>query len=212
MTNGFLFSSFYLVGLLKPGRILSMTVTNLRNRPLSSTNISSMSRSVLSLYHSFVTGSKDFPLIPVRAHFDSLRLVTPFPRLTQWENTTPSPLTDAPAGVMVPTGGLPPKMLTPVLPERAKLGALRADGRNFVRDMKFDGETLTRVISTVYRSESTELTNSWRVTDYSADGHLLMSVLCQFTGKSARSAKTPRQETEEESSSSRSPPKKRLRL
>ena len=212
MTNGFLFSSFHLVGLRRQGTVLQMLMTNLRNLPLNSTNLRSMHQTVLSLYHNLVTGSKDFPLIPSIGYFNPLRMVTPFPRLRQWENTPPTPLTDAPPGVMMPTGGPPPNILTPVLPERAELGVLRADGRNFVRDMEFEGKTVTRVISTVYRSESTELTNRWRVTDYSADGHLLMSVLCRFGRKSTRSAKTPRQATEEESSSSQAPPKKRMRL
>lgn len=200
-----------------------MIVTNLRNRPLRSTNLKSMCKSVLSLYHSLVTGSRDFPLIPFKGFFRSLQMTTPFahPKRSRRENTAPSPLTDAPAGVMVPTAGStssPPDILTPVLPEKTELGALKADSRNCVRNVDFDGSTVTRVISTVYSSESSELTNRWRVTDYAADGHILMSVLCHFVRKSAQFAKTPRQEkrkdAEEEGSgsSSQSPPKKRLRL
>lgn len=47
----------------------------------------------------------------------------------------------------------------------------------------------TRVISTVYQTEDTEMTNRWRVTDYSADGRVLMSVLCRFLKTSAKGAK-----------------------
>ncbi|KAI3365907.1 hypothetical protein L3Q82_000729 [Scortum barcoo] len=199
-----------------------MLVTNLRNRPLESTNVKSMCKSILSLYHSLVTGSKDFPLIAVKGFSHTAKTTSPFPHTEQnyRENTKPSPSMNAPAGMMVPTAGStssPPNILTPVLPEKTELEALKADPRNFVRTMKVDGRTDTRVISTVYSSESSELTNRWRVTDYSADGHILMSVLCQFTRKSACFAKTPRQQkrkhTEEESSSSsQSPPKKHLRL
>ncbi|GLD70554.1 uncharacterized protein AKAME5_002187200 [Lates japonicus] len=70
------------------------------------------------------------------------------------------------------------------------------------------------------RTDSTELTNRWRVTDYSSDGHTLMSVLCQFTEKSAQCAMTQSKREREETtstststtSSSFSPPKKRLRV
>ncbi|XP_044042645.1 uncharacterized protein LOC122871514 [Siniperca chuatsi] len=208
------------VVLPRPGPVLQMILTNLRNRPLSSTNMDSMCKSILSLYHSLVTGSKDFPLISFKGFFRSLQTTTPFVRTKQSrrENTTPSPFTGAPAGMIVRTAtssSSPPNMLTPVLPEKTELGALKADRRNSVRNMEFDGSTVTRVISTVYRSESTELTNRWRVTDYGANGHVLMSVLCQFTKKSAQYAVTPRQEKRkdtEEECSSQSPSKKRLRL
>lgn len=200
-----------------PGKVLQLIVTNLRNRPLSKSDIPSMSTFVLSLYHSLLVGSKDYPFIRFKGYFRSLQMATPFPT-SQSENDPPSPLMEAPAGVMVPTAGSsssPPNVLTPVLPERTELRALRADRRNYFCILELDGATVTRVISPVYSSECTELTNRWRVTDYSADGHLLMSVLCQFTKKVAQFARPPRPEKRkntEESSSSQSPPKKRLRL
>ncbi|XP_044035490.1 uncharacterized protein LOC122868019 isoform X2 [Siniperca chuatsi] len=171
----------------RPGRVLQLLMTNLRNRPLSSTSVDSMRESILSLYHNLITGSKDFPLIPFKGSFRSRQTATPFVPVEQEqkENTTPS-LTDTPAGIMVPTAGLsasPPIILTPVLPERTELGALKADRRNCVCNMEFDGRTVTRVISTVYRSKSTNLTNRWRVSDYSAEGHVLMSVLSNWSSQ-----------------------------
>lgn len=218
------FFSFLLGRLVRPTQILQIISTNLRNRPLSRSNIDSIYESIPSLYHSLVTGSKDFPLIPVKGLYSSRLMFTPFPhsRQSQRENTPPSPLTEEPVGLMVPTAGSsspPPNILTTVLPEKTEIEALKADRRNCVRSLEFDGSTVTRVISTVYRTESAELTNCWRVTDYTADGHLLMSVLCRFTKVSTKCAKTPKQgkrkDTEEESSSSSSslsPPKKRLRV
>ncbi|KAL3060672.1 hypothetical protein OYC64_015098 [Pagothenia borchgrevinki] len=84
--------------------------------------------------------------------------------------------------------------------------------------MEYEGITFTRVISTVYRSESTEMNNRWRVTDYSANGHVKMTVVCQFIRESACYANKPlkrkRMATDEETttSSSQSRPNKRLRL
>lgn len=206
---------------LRTGRILQMIVTNLRNRPVSSTDMRSMCRTVLSLYHSLTTGSKDFPLVPIDGRFTYRQVTSPFGHTKPTENTTPPPFMDAPAGLMVPAVGSSssPDMLTAVFPEKTELAALRADRRNCVRSVELDGRTVTRVVSTVYHSNGTELTNRWRVSDYSTDGHLLMSILCQFTKKSARYAGIPtrrkRKATEEESdssSSSQPPPKKCLRL
>ncbi|KAI9520848.1 hypothetical protein NQZ68_013253 [Dissostichus eleginoides] len=42
-----------------PGPVIQLGVKNLRSRQLSAFNIDSMSDSVLSLYHSLITGSKD---------------------------------------------------------------------------------------------------------------------------------------------------------
>ncbi|XP_067444968.1 uncharacterized protein [Thunnus thynnus] len=219
LTLGILRVDARYANLPRPEPILQLFLTNLRNRPLNTANINSMRESILSMYHSLITGSKTFPVIPFKGCLRSVQTVTPFLRTEQEqrENTTPSPLTDAPAGVMVPAAGSsssPPTMITPVLPERTAFAALKADRRNCVRSMEFDGSTFTRVISTVYCSESTEMANRWRVTDYSTDGHVLMSALCQFTKNSAQcartSTRTKRKVTEEESSLSA--PKKRLRL
>ncbi|XP_071322631.1 uncharacterized protein [Trachinotus anak] len=206
----------------RPGRVLQLIVTNLRNRPLSSTDVESMRDSIMSLYHNLITGSKDFPVIPFKGSFRSRQTDTPFEHVEveRRENTMPSPLMEGPAGIMAPaaafTSATSP-ILTPVLPERTEPGGLRADRRNCVRRVEFDDKTVTRVISPVYRSESTELTNRWRVSDYRADGHVLMSVLCKFTKESAQCAKTQRKRkrkgTEEVTTgSSLSPPKKRLRV
>lgn len=184
-----------------------------------------------SLYHNFITGSKDFPLIAVRGFLNSLLLDIPFKKTT--ENTKPSHLMLAPAGLMVPPPGssLLPNILTPVHPEKTEVGVLKADRRNVVRTMTFKGISFTRVISLVYSLENTELPNLWRVTDYTTDGKVLMSVLCRFTGRMGQRILTEapgkrrnREEEEEDgssgsngsssssSSSNPSPPQKRLRL
>ncbi|XP_018518231.1 uncharacterized protein LOC108891411 [Lates calcarifer] len=214
--------------LLRHNQVVQLIVTNLRNRPLSRSTINSMSKSIASLYHSLVTGSKDFPSVPLEGFLRPRLMATPFAKAgqRQGENATPSPLTEAPAGMMVPAAGsCSSHILFPPLPEKAELAALRADRRNCVRTVESDSSSVTRVISTVFRTDSTELTNRWRVTDYSSDGHTLMSVLCQFTEKSAQCAMTQSKRKREEttstsntstttttSSSSFSPPKKRLRV
>lgn len=220
MISSFLF--FHVAALLPPaGPILQMSLTNLRNRPLCKSNLDSMSKSIPSLYHSFMTGAKEFPVIPNQAVFLSTLVATPFPKSEQShrENARPSRLTSAPAGMMVPAAGSrsPPTILTPVHPKKAELGALKVDQRNCVRSMEIDGSAVTRVISTVYRTDLTELTNCWRVSDYDEDGHLLMSVLCHFTKKCAHLAEAlterKRKEADDGSTSSRqSPPQKRLRV
>ncbi|XP_030584423.1 uncharacterized protein LOC115779766 isoform X2 [Archocentrus centrarchus] len=198
--------------LMKAFSVRKMLVTNLRNRPLNDSNIDSMSNLVLSLYHNLVTGDKDFPFIPIRGNFCSDKLVTPFAQTGHTENDTPSPHIVSPPGVMVPPAGsnFPPQFLTPVLPEKADVYVLKADRRNCVSTLNVDGNAVTRVISTVYRNEDTEMANRWRVTDYSEEGNVLMSVLCQFSEKSARCAK--RNAEEESSNGSPTPPRKRLRL
>ncbi|XP_039862834.1 uncharacterized protein LOC120742641 isoform X1 [Simochromis diagramma] len=201
--------------LVSPITAPQMVVINLRNRELSSSQLDSMSHLVLTLYHNLVTGSKDFPYIPFKGLFHRDQVTTPFVhvRQSQRENTTPSPPTDSPAGMMLPPAGSSshPRFLTPVLPEKADLAVLKADRRNCVGTLTVDGLLVTRVISTVYRTEDTEMTNRWRITDYSADGRVLTSVLCRFLNMSAKRAK--RKAPEEESSiRSPTPARKRLRL
>ncbi|CAI5677724.1 unnamed protein product [Oreochromis niloticus] len=195
--------------------VRQMFVTNLRNRPLSPSHVDSMENLVLSLYHNLVTGTKAFPYIAFRGFFNKLQLRTPFTHVpeSQRENNTPSPPTDSPAGLMVlPAGShLRSRLLTPLLPEKADLSVLKADRRNCVCTLHVDGRTITRVISTVYCTEEREMTNRWRVTDYTSDGRVIMSVLCQFLKRFTQGAK--RKPAEEESSSrSPPPPRKRLRL
>lgn len=210
--------TFLSAALPRPGRVLQLILTNLRNRPLSGANVDSMRESILSLYHNLITGSKDFPLIPFKGSFRSRQTTTPFVEVEpqQRENTTLAPLLEAPSGIMVPTASSrSAPILTPVLPEKTELGALKGDRRNCVRHVEVGGRTVTRVISPVYRSESTELTNRWRVSDYEADGQVLMSVLCRFVKESTQCAQTlrkKRKDAEEDSSSSLSPSKKRLRV
>ncbi|KAF3697365.1 hypothetical protein EXN66_Car013045 [Channa argus] len=199
-----------------------MVLINLRNRPLRSSHISTMSESILSLYHSLITGTKDFPVIRCERAFISHVITTPFPytQQSQRENTRPSPLMVEPAGLVMPTGGSsssPKTIWTPVHPEKAELRALKADRRNCVRNIDFFGSSFTRVISAVYCSDGSELDNYWRVTDYSADGHILMSVLCRFNRKTAQFAATQRQgrttnREGDNSSSSLPPPRMHLRL
>lgn len=205
--------------------VLQMIITNLRNRPLTHDLVQSMQLTIPSLYHNFITGSKDFPVIAVRGFLNSLLLDIPFKSWT--ENTKPSRFMLAPAGLMVPPAGssLLPDILTPALPEKTEVGVLKADRRNVVRTMSFQATVFTRVISLVYSLETTELPNLWRVTDYTTDGKVLMSVLCWFTGKMGEQilTKIPRKRRNREedgssggssssSSSNPFPPRKRLRL
>ncbi|KAL3976199.1 ATP-dependent RNA helicase DDX59 [Sarotherodon galilaeus] len=201
--------------LVSPTISRQMVVINLRNRQLTNSHLDSMSHLVLTLYHNLVTGSKDFPHILFKGLFHRDQVTTPFVhvRLSQRENTTPSPPTDSPAGMMLPPAGSSshPRFLTPVLPEKAALAVLKADRRNCVRTLTVDGLPVTRVISTVYRTVDTEMTNRWRVTDYSADGRVLMSVLCRFLKTSAKGAKRKAPE-EENSIRSPTPLRKRFRI
>ena len=191
-------------------------MTNLRNRPLSTTNVDSMKDFILSMYHNLITGSKSFPVIPFKGSLRTVQMVK-LPEQTEPKENTPSPVPLMPAGVMVPPATLsssPPTMKTPVLPERTAIAVLKADRRNCVCSVEFDGRNFVRVISTVYRSESTELTNRWRVTDYSTDGQVLMSVLCQFSRDSAVCAKTSvqRKRKHRQEESSLPAPKRSLRV
>lgn len=161
-------------------------VTNLRNRPVSSTSVESIRNSFLSLYHNLITGSRDFPLIQYKGTYGFTRTVMPFLDVEQdlRENTCPSPLMEGPSGLIILTEesrSAHRTILTPVLPERTELGVLMADHRNCIPKVELDGKTMTRVISPVFRSESSQLTNRWRVSDFRADGQTLMSVLWQTT-------------------------------
>ncbi|CAK6981093.1 uncharacterized protein LOC111847890 [Scomber scombrus] len=76
------------IDLLLPSKVLQMIVTNLRNRPVSSTNslMESMRETVLSLYHNLITSSKKFPFIPYRGFFCCSVLSTAFKHIEQEHN------------------------------------------------------------------------------------------------------------------------------
>lgn len=57
--------------------------------------------------------------------------------------------------------------------------ALKGDGRICVHTVKFKALTFTRVMSTVYSPDGSELPNRWRVTNYTL--HVIMSAFCYFT-------------------------------
>lgn len=59
-------------------------------------------------------------------------------------------------------------------------------------------------------SVDTEDTNCWKVRDYSSEGRVIMSVLCQVLKRFAQGEK--RKATVEESSRSSTPPKTHFRL
>nr|XP_046261108.1 uncharacterized protein LOC124067624 [Scatophagus argus] len=208
--------------LSQPGDVVQLEVTNLRNRPLSTTSVDSMRESILSLYHNLITGSKDFPVIPFIGRFRSYRLVTPFINMEQQEeqreNICPSSLMARPPGLMRPAPGtvsFHQIILTTVLPEKTELGAVTSDRRNRVRRLEVDGKTVTRVISPVYRPDMTEVTNRWRLSDYGEDGQVLMSVLCQFTPISVRCARPPqrkRKRSDTDTGSKGSSLSKRMRV
>ncbi|KAM3614645.1 uncharacterized protein V6R79_017404 [Siganus canaliculatus] len=191
----------YDVALPWPGPRL--VVTNLRNRPLLATTVNSLRECLLSLHHNLVTGSRDFPLIPFEGYFLFWQKVRPFGclKLETMENHTPSDLVMEPPGLVVPTTdprSAGPTLLLPVHPERTEPVAL-LDHRNCVRSVVVDGRTLTRVISPVYRSDHSELANRWRVSDYTVEGRLVMSVLCQFTKRAEEPERRRRKSRPEQS-------------
>ncbi|XP_074478052.1 uncharacterized protein LOC141759678 [Sebastes fasciatus] len=208
--------------LIRPGQVLHLVVTNLRNRPLSRASVESMGESLVCMYHNLITGFNDFPLVPHRGRLRVRRVATPFARRRQRhrENTRPSPPEEAPPGLIVlapPPGHTLPTILTPGIPERADLGILMGDHRNHVRCVEVDGRTVTRVVSLVYRSDGTQLRNRWRVSDYGADGQVLMSTLCKFNTETQSPSPSPiprqkRKVAEGGSSGRPSLPEKRLRV
>ncbi|XP_037613040.1 uncharacterized protein LOC119480632 isoform X2 [Sebastes umbrosus] len=216
--------------LIRPGQVLHLVVTNLRNRPLSRASVESMGESLVCMYHNLITGFNDFPLVPHRGKLRIRRVATPFARRKQKqrhrENTRPSPPEEAPPGLIVLAPHARhtlPTILTPGIPERADLGILMGDHRNHVRCVEVDGRTVTRVVSLVYRSDGTQLSNRWRVSDYGAEGQVLMSTLCKFNTETQSPSPSPspspipiprqkRKVAEEGSSGRPSLPEKRLRV
>lgn len=130
---------FLIAELVSPVSLRQMVVTNLRNQPLSSSHLDSINNQILSLYHDLVTGSKEFPHIAVRGLFHSEQMTTTFTAVlkSQRENTTPSPSTSSPAGMMVLPAGchLHSQILTPVLPDKVDIYALNTDRRNCVHTL-----------------------------------------------------------------------------
>ncbi|CAJ1087201.1 uncharacterized protein LOC123981103 [Xyrichtys novacula] len=175
-----------------PRRDLQLYVTNLRNRPLESVRVVSLGQTVMSLYHNLITGSRDFPVIPYRAPTRVWQVSAPFEREEDKENSR-HPSLAAPPGRMVPLAGYTHRtiLMNQRLPERVELRTLE-DPWTGVHSLMVDGRMTKRVISTVFDSHQSVVTNRWRVTDYSENGQCLMSVLCRFTAKSTRCVERPK--------------------
>ncbi|TNN87656.1 hypothetical protein EYF80_002003 [Liparis tanakae] len=77
--------------LLPPDRILQLVFTNPRNRPLSTDSIDSMRDSIMSLYHSLITGCREYPIIPFKGYFSTRLAFKAFTKQEQRENNTPGP-------------------------------------------------------------------------------------------------------------------------
>lgn len=160
---------FLIAELVSPVSLRQMVVTNLRNQPLSSSHLDSINNQILSLYHDLVTGSKEFPHIAVRADDDNFYCCAEksegehhsisFYKLTSWYDGAACrvPLTFSdPDSCTSRQGGY---LCTEYRPEELcpHLG---------------DGLIVTRVISALDRTEDSEMTNHWRVTDYSSEAEL----------------------------------------
>ncbi|CAJ1073783.1 uncharacterized protein LOC115779766 isoform X1 [Xyrichtys novacula] len=190
-----------------PKQGLKLVVTNLRNRPLDPSRVDSLSQVVMSLYHNYITGSRGFPIIPIRGPFCSLLLFTPFRWKWNREND-PHPLLSFPPGMMVPSAGFTSRTIqTAALPERVELGTI-GDPRCQVRTLMMDGRTITRVISMVTDTNHSVINNRWRVCDYDENGQCLMSVLCNFkfeSGCAERPMNRSHEEKEDRGKESRRP-------
>lgn len=163
---------FLIAELVSPVSLRQMVVTNLRNQPLSSSHLDSINNQILSLYHDLVTGSKEFPHIAVRGLFHSEQMTTTFTAVlkSQRENTTPSPSTSwyDGAACRVPLTFSDPDSCT-----SRQGGYLCTEYRpEELCPHLGDGLIVTRVISALDRTEDSEMTNHWRVTDYSSEAEL----------------------------------------
>nr|XP_043868834.1 uncharacterized protein LOC122758634 [Solea senegalensis] len=154
-------------------RILKLSVTNKMMGPLSRTSLLSLKDSILSLYHNLCTGSKEYPIIPY-AGVSHTAQRSSFVIEEDVESITLSTI------------------FTPVIPRWLQQGWLRVERRNRVQHIVVDGKPVTRVISPVFLSDGSERRNCWRVSDYGANGHMIVSVLCKFTAKSANYAEARR--------------------
>ncbi|XP_058472609.1 uncharacterized protein LOC131445891 [Solea solea] len=154
-------------------RILKLSVTNKMMGPLSRTSLLSLKDSILSLYHNLCTGSKEYPIIPY-AGVSHTAQRSSFVIEEDVESITLSAI------------------FTPVIPRWLQQGWLRVERRNRVQHLVVDGKPVTRVISPVFLSDGSERRNLWRVSDYGANGHMIVSVLCKFTAKSANYAEARR--------------------
>ncbi|CAJ1055166.1 uncharacterized protein LOC122973017 [Xyrichtys novacula] len=175
-----------------PRGTLQMYVTNLRNRPVERVRVVSLKETVMSLYHNLITGSGDFPVIHFRGPTFFRQESAPFRREEDKENSR-HPSQAAPPGMMVPLAGYTSRttLMNQPLPERVELRTL-GDPWTRVHSLMVDGRKTKRVISTVFDSHQSVVTNRWRITDYSENGQCLMSVLCRFTAASTRCVERPK--------------------
>uniref|UniRef100_UPI003AADB795 uncharacterized protein n=1 Tax=Centroberyx gerrardi TaxID=166262 RepID=UPI003AADB795 len=201
-------------------RAISMRVSNLRNRPLNNGNLTALSQSLLGLHRRLTGESGQFPQLGPYGLLQMDLLASPFtyPPQDHRENMPLCSLMEAPAAAVVSTAGSG-SLVTPGHPDRVEPAALRVDPRNQVCPMEWGGRRFDRVISPVWRSEGGELEGRCRVTDYTPEGDMILSVLCSFpgTGQERRDTEKPQRKRkagwEESSTSSSLPPGKRgLRL
>ncbi|GLD70978.1 uncharacterized protein AKAME5_002229800 [Lates japonicus] len=80
------------------------------------------------------------------------------------------------AGFRLPAG----RLLSPPHPDKVSITVLKADRRNDVHSLEWDGVFFSRVVSSCYSAAEEQVKGWLRVSDYTEDGHMILSVLCYF--------------------------------
>ncbi|XP_018540416.1 uncharacterized protein LOC108888763 [Lates calcarifer] len=157
-------------------------IINFRNRCLTLENLDTLSAFMPAL-QCRLTGQPDLPL-PLIANVRTNCLRSPFTYKDEdVENATCCSLVEKPAQVMMTPAGfrLPAgRLLSPPHPDKVSITVLKADWRNVVRSLEWGGVFFSRVVSSCYSAAEEQVKGWFRVSDYTEDGHMILSVLCYF--------------------------------
>ncbi|XP_022614073.1 uncharacterized protein LOC111231300 [Seriola dumerili] len=199
---------------------VTLFIINFRNRRLTSENLDTLSAFMPTLERR-LTGEPEPPAsLMANVRTDCLR--SPFTYKDEdVENDRLCSLVAKPARVMMTPAGfrLPAgKLLSPTHPDKVHIMVLKADRRNSILTLEWDGVPFNRVVSPVYRATEEQVKGWFRVSDYTQDGHMTLSVLCYFPiveeeDRVRREEPQKKRERDEEDESSADVPKpKRLRV
>ncbi|XP_023147655.1 uncharacterized protein LOC111582988 [Amphiprion ocellaris] len=192
-------------------RHMKMHIINMRNRILTVKNLESLLTFVPSLLHR-LTGEPDLSVVTeangwARSPF--------FYEDEDMENARYCPLLEKPAQVMMTPAGFRPaagRLLSPVHPDKTHIAVLKADRRNDILCLQQDDVSIYRVVSSVYSAAEEQVKGWFRLSDYTEDGQMTMSVMCYFPPEKKLKQDEPHKKRQKEETCTKEKLPEHLRL
>ena len=183
-------------------KVISVHVSNLRNRPLSDEDREAIVDCIPELYHRIdqVSGLSSLRVVEEQllrppTDFTVVPPLQVYPEILKhpnWHAPLPQPPAVKPPAVLSTIDSVLHQvfrgsLVTPRHPDTlTPLAPFRRNSSNQYDLVQLNGQWLPRVISHVGTTSGRVLRHKWRVTFYRTDGQMMLSVFCRFPGEKVR--------------------------